>query len=182
VSFVDRYVTNGVLQQQSVIRQLLAPDILFDAQDLAGSDTAGTFPAVLDTLNFLNNDALNGLTGSDGPGTIIPTGTATAAAPIVFNRAGVAFQNFQPFFLSEVNSAPVFNWGSFDGTTNAPVVYPSGTSITAIEQQALGGRGAGGGGTVSSVGVWTPSDAVLFPPGTTVGGTTGAGTGTGTTP
>ena len=28
-------------------------------------------------------------------------------------------------------------WGSFDGTTNAPVVYPTGTSIYNLENQVL---------------------------------------------
>jgi hypothetical protein len=34
---------------------------------------------------------------------------------------------------------PVFNWGSFDGSTNPPVVFPEGTSLAELEAQVLEG-------------------------------------------
>jgi hypothetical protein len=39
--------------------------------------------------------------------------------------------------LSELEGTTNFIWGSFDGTTNDPVVYPSGSSIVNLEAQIL---------------------------------------------
>lgn len=184
VSFTDRVLTNGSTISQSLVRPLTTADIIFDAQDIVGSDTAnGWFitSAGLATA-FQNNDALNGLTGTDGPGQLQPS------LAIVFNKAGRALANNTPAFISEVNSSPLWNWGSFDGSTNAPVVYPSGASIAELEQQVLSGGGGGGGGIsgggASLTSPWSAGDQILFPPGTTITGATGGGaaTGTGTTP
>jgi len=42
-----------------------------------------------------------------------------------------------PSFIDELSATPDFVWGSFDGTTNAPIVYPSGRSIVDMENQVL---------------------------------------------
>jgi hypothetical protein len=34
--------------------------------------------------------------------------------------------------------SPELIWGSFDGTTNDPIVYPNGASVTQLENQVLG--------------------------------------------
>jgi hypothetical protein len=52
-----------------------------------------------------------------------------------FNKVGPIFINLGPFFIDEKTADLVFIWGSFDGTTNPPVVYPIGTSIAALENQ-----------------------------------------------
>jgi hypothetical protein len=179
VSYVDTYITNGTQMHQTLVRALTAPDIMFDARDLVGADTSTTFiktQAGIPTASFQNNDALNGATGNEGPGQIVPGLT------IIFNKAGNALLNSTPAFLSEVNSSPNWIWGSFDGSTNAPVVYPSGTSISDLEQQVLSGHATGGiSGTTSLVSPWMSEDQILFPPGTTIStGTTGTGTGIGT--
>jgi hypothetical protein len=51
---------------------------------------------------------------------------------------GPLYDSQFPGFLSEVSSPRHILWGSFDGSTNEPVVYPVGTSIRQIEAQALG--------------------------------------------
>ena len=61
---------------------------------------------------------------------------------ITFNKVGPLLQNvygtnFILDGLSESASTTNFIWGSFDGSTNDPVVYPSGTSIADLEAQVL---------------------------------------------
>jgi hypothetical protein len=52
---------------------------------------------------------------------------------VIFNTVGPVIQNIYPLpsgFLSEVNNAGTLPlWGSFDGTTNEPVIYPQKASI-----------------------------------------------------
>ncbi len=127
-------VTNGVERtvSQRVIRALAAPDILFGAQDGAQPNTAVTYAFRSD--NATSNDTINGNRTLDGPGQFAGPGF------ISFNKTGPAFQNFQPAFLSQPSQIPDFVWGSFDGSTNDPIVYPSGTSIRELEQRIFGGR------------------------------------------
>jgi hypothetical protein len=185
VTYTDRVITNGATIEQSVVRPLLSPDLVFDAQDLQGGDANITFPnfntPMVLPAAFVNNDANNGLPGTDGPGQIQPSGTATPQVIITFNKVGPATMNTAPAFVNQVTSLRLFRWGSFDGSTNAPIVYPSGSSISDLEQQIGSGGGGGGGGVGGSVvSPWTHADQVYFPPGTTVGGTTpGTGAGTG---
>ena len=45
---------------------------------------------------------------------------------------------FFHFFLTEETAFKKgFLWGSFDGSTNDPIVYPQGTSIRQLEAQVL---------------------------------------------
>jgi hypothetical protein len=74
-----------------------------------------------------------------GPGTIIdPFGQSRI---FVFNRIAPDFLNLSPttaanFLFTTEQFQQVFSaWGSFDGTTNAPIVYPNGTSLTELEAQ-----------------------------------------------
>jgi len=136
--FSETVRTNGRPRSQSVTRTVLQPDIIFDAADLQQGDaTAGGIV----TLNasgaagWSSSDALDGVTGDDaGPGVIVPPFTIT------FNTVGPAFLNFQSanqFFLTEgsFGSQSLLTWGSFDGSTNDPIVYPVGTSILELERQ-----------------------------------------------
>jgi hypothetical protein len=60
---------------------------------------------------------------------------------VTFNKVGPLYGNFYPTssFIdqAEANQCINFVWGSFDGTTNPPVVYPNGTSIVNLENQVL---------------------------------------------
>ncbi len=79
--------------------------------------------------------------GQGGPGTIEP------GVQFVFNSVGPAFENLlgNVFFreignlgfagVPDTNFLQDFRWGSFDGTTNAPVVYPSSVSIASLESE-----------------------------------------------
>ncbi len=126
---------------QKVRRVVFRPDILFTAGNL-------NFPAAgllviprssFRGLNFLTNGLpnFNPSVTSVGPGTIDPQ------TIITFHKASPQFYNATPFFLNEdtaLNVGNEFRWGSFDGSTNDPVVFPQGTSIRDLESQVLSRR------------------------------------------
>jgi hypothetical protein len=147
-SYSDSYITNGSTVTQGLQRALGVPDILFDAADIQGGDNTQVHVAYAITTNsFVNNDALNGDALQLGPGVINVANGTTPVYILTYNSVGPMFFNSFPSFLSEVDQVvQFFNWGSFDGSTNEPVVYPISTSILEIEQQALSGGGGGGGG------------------------------------
>jgi hypothetical protein len=67
----------------------------------------------------------------DGPGTREPL------IVIEFNKVGPLLINFYPNFMTEDTASTNFIWASYDASTNAPIIYPSGTSITDLENQVL---------------------------------------------
>ena len=121
-------------------RTPIAPDITFAADD--------TFPGMATrtgTANWINNEALNGVAPRGGPGVIAPP------VVITFNNAPRLLINATPFFVTEpfltdTNSrldgliGPL--WATFDGTTNAPVIYPIplGYTVDFIRHQAEGNQ------------------------------------------
>lgn len=127
-------ITNGVQRtlSQRITRVLTAPDILFTAADLVDTDTS--FSVADHTDVATSNDAINGNSTLDGPGQF---GGTTI---ITFNKVGPLIINTAPTFLNQPATVNTFYWGSFDGTTNDPVVYPSNTSIRDVERAVFGGR------------------------------------------
>jgi hypothetical protein len=123
-------VTNSMVIPSIFERVVTQPDILFSADDLVSAPTA--WPITVGTyarsISFNSNNALPGL---PGPGLIEPVMNMT------FNKVGPTFVNQGPFFLTEDESIPDYVWGSFDGSTNPPVIYPQGTSIVNYENQVL---------------------------------------------
>jgi hypothetical protein len=113
--YVDSYISNGVVQQQTLERVITQPDMLFTANYIGLNSVSRT-----GTSNWVNNGApLNG-----GPGVIQP--------PIVinFNRFGPSLYFGSSTYPSQ-DAEPVFPfWGSFDSTTNAPIVYPINPATT----------------------------------------------------
>lgn len=108
--YVDSYIKNGNLQQQTLQRVITQPDILFTAQHIGLQLVSRT-----GTSNWVNNGAPE----NDGPGVIQP--------PVVinFNRLGPSLYFASPNYPSTNGSAPVFSaWGSYDNTTNLPVSFP----------------------------------------------------------
>lgn len=126
--YTDLVITNYVAYPQYVARTVTTPDILFTAEDLGV--TAGVpSPVIIDrSVTFTSNDALNGATTQAGPGTL------SGPANISFTTLLPAFLNDDTYF-DEANATRTAVWGAFDGTTNAPVVFPSILSIQYIEQQ-----------------------------------------------
>jgi hypothetical protein len=150
-TWTDTIITNGQTFNQSLSRPQLIADILFDASDLEdGDDNGGAIVAHATTFQpWVNNQAINGIDNANaplrsdlGPGVIDPAaGSGIPAILFTFNSVGPIFINQATAFVSEVNNLGVsFIWGSFDGSTNEPVVYPIGTSIQQVEAQVLGSR------------------------------------------
>src|SRR5262249_3813284 len=77
--------------------------------------------------------------GAAGPGTIVaPTViTLPIQGPEFFN-AFLLVTNI--FFINptEASQLPAQIWASFDGSTNEPIIYPSGTSIADLEKLLTG--------------------------------------------
>lgn len=123
-------LTNNSLQVQRARRVVTSPDFVIDAQDLGVVVT----PPVISpwfafrTVPFASS---NNLAGLNGPGIMRNNINFT------YNKVGAFYYNFSPGSLDEANQQPFLIWGSFDGSTNAPVVYPNGTSIQNLENQLL---------------------------------------------
>lgn len=128
-------LTNGVPTPRTVLRTVQRPDIIISAMDLTTEQSVpvrgGTFAATgFDFAQFIRNLPFvpQSLPGLYGPGTIAPN------VGIGVNKVGPLFLNFTPFNMDEATQMPLLTWGSFDGSTNPPVVYPNGTSIQNYEQ------------------------------------------------
>ena len=107
--YEDTYVRNGRLRHQTLERVITEPDIKFTARDsgVAGVTRSGT-------SNWVNN----GLPGHDGPGVIQPP------VFINFNPVGASLVHWYPGYPSEYIGQYFPFWGSYDATTNVPIVYP----------------------------------------------------------
>jgi hypothetical protein len=126
-------ITNGTVHTRTMQRVVTQPDILFAAADLAPG------PAVFPVRSFgyARNNPFNMslvTNGLAGPGTI--------EGPVVFtySKVGALFVNYRfdpERFLDQFTAFPDFIWGSFDGTTNLPVVYPNGSDIYNLMNQTL---------------------------------------------
>jgi hypothetical protein len=116
---------------QTFQRVLTRPDILFSAADILPGPAAinTAVPVYTRTINFNLSNIQPQLAG---PGTIEPSTLVT------FNKVGPVLENQSPTTLTEASaSLDGFIWGSFDGSTNDPIVYPNGTSIASLETSAL---------------------------------------------
>jgi hypothetical protein len=143
--------TNGVMQLRHFQRRVPRPDLLFSTADFSSQNTVITYSNTVDNasefftltvtgfgvaLGF-NNFAYNstGRPGNQaGPGTIIDDDPLPTL--YILNRQFPIFQNTQAsgtIFTTEAAQLPIGGWGSFDGTTNAPVVYPNGSSVGHLE-------------------------------------------------
>jgi hypothetical protein len=130
--FTDVVVSsNRTLVVQPLVRQIVQPDIIFSAGDLGLIQ--GFTPAIstrTGTDAWVNNDALNGFDPVDedmGPGTIVPQ------VQITFNTIFPAFYNSNGGLADAPTDETGFSfgvWGSFDGSTNAPVIYPRARNLS----------------------------------------------------
>jgi hypothetical protein len=165
------YVTNGVLFQVPITRTVTAPDIVFSAGDLVANNPLG--------YNIYSRGPIGGYV-VDGTAQLSAGGNVVSS--VYSPRFFVTFNSVGPLYLGEgvagigpsfldqdTGFYPVFWWGSFDGSTNAPILFPSGSSISALQSQILGGPGAG----QATQGSWVPIDLVNTNA-TTAGGTGGA--------
>jgi hypothetical protein len=139
-TYVLNTITNNTLYPQTVQRVIINPDYLITAEDLAegtpGNNLSGAF-IVARSLGF---DSTNANPNLAGPGVLTPGNVFT------FNKVGPIYFNPGTFFLfntnfntgfSDATHSLILRWGSFDGTTNAPVVYPNGTDLTNLENSVF---------------------------------------------
>jgi hypothetical protein len=143
--FTDVYVTNSTLIPQYLERALVAPDILFHVADLQGGDgddaiVSHNTLSLAWTLGNSGTNAPGGTVpgGNLGPGVINPGDASGPAFTITFNGVGeILFNVFPLDNLDEATASRFLFWGSFDGSTNAPVVYPVGVAIEEIDALVL---------------------------------------------
>jgi hypothetical protein len=143
--YVLKSVTNFSVLPQRIERAVTFPDFLITATDLsAGPDAVPGLggPLVARTISYNTNSENGGLAG---PGTIEPgavfTGSVFGGTVFTFNKVGPIFFNTGLIdtnaFLDETTEIPGFVWGSFNGTTNTPALYPNDLSIEGLENQML---------------------------------------------
>ena len=119
--YPDVYIENGVTVRQHVERVVKSPDILFGT---AENSPYISWPALYrrtDTSPWEDNAAINGNPTGAGPGVIRPP------IRIDFQRVGLSVGTTPQdpggaFFMQT-------GWAWFDGTTNAPVKFPSADSV-----------------------------------------------------
>jgi hypothetical protein len=130
-TYIEVVIVGSQPIKQTFQRIVIQPDILFSAEDqLPGPATSnGSESPYARNVNFdLSNIGQN----LAGPGVI------TNSSSIVFNKVGPVYLNIGTAFLNQTNGVlDEFIWASFDGSTNDPVVYPNGTSLTNLANQVL---------------------------------------------
>jgi len=134
--------TNRLWTTNTYIRVLTQPDILFAAADLAGGPAAplsiSTYERTAPNYNSASNATV--IPPLAGPGTL---SSSPAQIQVVFCKTGPVFYNDVFSFLGgggngvlgESSLTNTFNWGSFDGSTNEPVLYPTNSSILDLQAQ-----------------------------------------------
>lgn len=107
--------------------------------------TEGAGVATSDAFRWTTYDQAHRPGNESGPGTIV----SLPVLPnyFIFNEIGPLYLNgtallllSNVFTVGEADQIPFFDisWGSFDGTTNPPTVYPNGSSITNLESLLTG--------------------------------------------
>ncbi len=145
-AYAEIVYVNGRAVSQVVTRSVVSPEFIWDAGDIQGGDT-GTPPGFAGSLvytapHYVDNNALNGLNSAFnfGPGTFTPTNGPSMQ--ITFNTTGNLLYNTIPGAGTSESAATLIplNWGSYDGTTNAPLIYPNRQTIEDLERRVLTGR------------------------------------------
>lgn len=118
-------ITNGTRFPQR-FRRVGGPDIIFGAGDLGVS--GDSVPQLIGrTINWNPTPAP---TFNPRPGMIVPTSTIT------FSKMVPSELNFFPGDWS--TGFPMTTWGSFDGTSRPPIVYPQDVTLQNLEALVLG--------------------------------------------
>jgi len=123
VSYPELVVSNGIVVSQIVARTLTRPDIQFSAVDLGVA--LFTPVAYSQTQYVYNNTGSTVIAGAEGPGNIEPT------FGMQFSKVGV--HNLNDGNSDEQDGTRGFLWSTFDGSTNAPVIFPVGTTLQDLE-------------------------------------------------
>jgi hypothetical protein len=137
--YVLNSVTNSRILPQRIQRPILVPDILLTAQDTASGPAADPAAGSIARNIAFSTNAGGAYVGLAGPGTIEPNTTFTynKVGPIWFQQSTLGAFSYFPAPEAEYNQVPLLIWGSFDGTTNAPIIYPNGVSVENLENMVL---------------------------------------------
>ena len=125
-------VTNSRPVVQTFSRNVTAPDIVFSAGPFAPGP--GTYPMGYSVLSRTqpNYNTNNMLPNGAGPGTITPGG-----ANFIFSDDGPVFETSGGSFvdspIGDGTLESIHQYGSFDGTTNLPVAYPTSTTLQSLQ-------------------------------------------------
>lgn len=152
IRYSDTVMTNGVTRQQQVERTFTLPNLQFTADDFGARPGPETpFPWIYargdGNLLYVSSPQQPGESGgikdpNAGPG-IVDFGDNAGGSIIpllVFNTAGGGYVHGVGNIREETGTK-TFLWGSFDGTTNAPIVYPKGqVTLQELESGLRGGR------------------------------------------
>ncbi len=137
-------ITNSQTQIEHLRRVITQPDFTFSALDLIPGQGA-LIGRTIDRVTVPPFDTANVLPGLAGPGTIASPTTISfnKGGPVFFNTPLDTMDGTSYFTESpggdvlDIFYSAYFIWASFDGTTNAPVVYANGTSLDNLANQML---------------------------------------------
>jgi hypothetical protein len=136
-SYTIPIVTNNRLETLRLSRTITQPDIIFAAGDLSVVPFAVTpdnYPnAYIRTYGFIASTLVSSSTNP------VISSVITPQEIITFNNGAPAYFNASPSFLDSQYFIiyPTLQWASFNGTTNAPIIFPNSKSIAALMQQVL---------------------------------------------
>ena len=162
------WVTNGVLKSLSVTRLVTAPDIIFTAGDLTFAGPQNYQQTLVRTPSSGSPPGFvtYGFAVSQGAGD--PLATPRVLLPemvVTLNNSGQVYYNRGTFFNDQASAFDLgFIWGSFNGSTNAPIAFPTGASIEEIEAQVLSA-----GPETTQIGIYNPVSTSASTNTTTVG-------------
>lgn len=132
--------TNNIRRVEHYRRIVTRPDILFAAGD--GNLNVAPFVETVDHVspatipNFNTSQIPPNPIPPEGPGTIEgPGGGGTMV--LTFNKVGPTYVNSAPSWFDENSAIFYYQWASFDGSTNAPILYPNATSLAGLEEQSF---------------------------------------------
>ena len=131
-SYTIPYITNNTIQTTLLTRSNTVPDIIITATNLL--TTSGT--AITDTP-YKRTYAWIASPETNYPQVMSPTVSLVIndVGPLAINETGNFMQGSALFI------APFFQFGSFDGTTNPPIVFPQGTSLSELTALLLAPSG-----------------------------------------
>ena len=131
VTYPEVVNSNGIVIRQVVSRLIARPEILISARDLGVTDNYAPIAFQFTPVTFQNNGATLDA-DAEGPGNIEPVSSYT------FSKLGVYSLQFGN--TDEQDGQPGNIWGSFDGSTKAPILYPIGSKLSDLEAAVLFNR------------------------------------------
>jgi hypothetical protein len=132
-------ITNNIRIVEHFRRIVTRPDIIF----AAGDGNLTTAPQVETIDHFTGATTPNFNTNTLPPNPIPVAGPGTMEGPgggslfITFNKTGPTYFNSATGFIDENSAIFYYQWASFDGSTNAPFLYPNAATLAGLEQQSF---------------------------------------------